>query len=296
MNYQEILYRLFEAPNKSKRSIFFNALIYSLIIISIVNLMLISVPELNAKYGEIFILVRNIIMPIFVIEYLIRIYASGYLEEYKGLKGKLKYMITPYAIIDFLAILPYFLTSAGINGSFIRSLRLLRVFRLLRVRKYSIFIRLMKNIMSNIKEEITVLLFFTIIILIILSFIMFDVEHDAQPEAFSSIFATMWWSVATLTTVGYGDMYPITTMGKIITSIISIVGIGFVAIPGGLFASEFISEVIKHKNKKNPKLCTNCQSSNIEKINLSEVKSDSFVFNDRDAVKCSSCEHIYFRI
>jgi voltage-gated potassium channel len=144
--------------------------------------MLISVLTYNDKYGYIFEAIRNIVMPIFVMEYLLRMYAYSYLDEYKGFKGKIKYMTTPFAIIDLLAILPYLLTNFGFNGSFIRSLRLLRVFRLLRIKKYVVFIQLMKKILNNIKEEVAVLLFFTFIMLIILSFIMYDIEHRAQPE------------------------------------------------------------------------------------------------------------------
>jgi len=224
--------------------------------------MLYSVDEIRDKYGNLLELVRNIIMPIFVIEYGFRLYASGSLSKYKGLMGKLKYVMTPYALIDLLSILPYLLVNTGFNSSFIRSLRLLRIFRLFRVKKYAIFVQLMKKILSNIKEELIVLLFYTVVMIIILSFIIFEVEHEAQPDVFSNIFQTMWWAVATLTTVGYGDMYPITAAGKIITTVISIIGIGFVAIPGGLFASEFISSLAVEKEKNNAqKKCLKCGSS-----------------------------------
>lgn len=225
--------------------------------------MLMTVPELQEKYGDIFLAIRNIVMPIFIIEYLCRMYASGALDKYKGFTGKLKYAITPYAIIDMLSILPYILVhfTSFPNSSALRSLRLLRVFRLFRVRKYAIFVQLMKKIFNNIKEEIFVLLFYTTIVLIILSFIVFQVEHDAQPDVFTNVFQTMWWGVATLTTVGYGDMYPITTAGKIITSVITIIGIAFVAIPGGMFASEFISALAEEKEGKEKEgKCLNCGS------------------------------------
>ena len=262
---QTKLYTLFEEPGKSKASFLLNAVIYILIIISIINLMLYSVDEIRDKYGNVLELVRNIIMPIFVIEYGFRLYASGSLNEYRGLVGKLKYAITPYAIIDLLAILPYLLINTGFNSSFIRSLRLLRMFRLFRVKKYAIFVKLMKKILSNIKEELIVLLFYTVVMIIILSFIIFEVEHEAQPDVFSNIFQTMWWAVATLTTVGYGDMYPITAAGKIITTVIAIIGIGFIAIPGGMFASEFISALAEEKEQKSKEgKCLKCGSDDID--------------------------------
>ena len=204
-------------------------------------------------------------MPIFIIEYLLRLYASGVLEKYKGIKGKLKYAMTPYAIIDLLSILPYILVQFASfpNSSALRSLRLLRVFRLFRVKKYAIFVQLMKKIFGNIKEEIFVLLFYSTVILIILSFVIFQLEHEAQPDVFTNVFQTMWWGVATLTTVGYGDMYPITTAGKSITAVITLMGIAFIAIPGGMFASEFIAEIGK-QNKNDNEKCPKCGSNEIK--------------------------------
>lgn len=295
MTIQEKLYTLFEAPNRSRASLILNTVIYILILISIVNLMLMSVPEFQEKYGYVFIIVRNIVMPIFVVEYILRLYASGYLDKYKGLKGKLKYAITPYAIIDLLSILPYLLINMGFNSSFIRSLRLLRIFRLLRVRKYAIFIQLMKKIMSNIKEELIVLLFFAFVMLIILSFVVYDLENEAQPEVFTNIFQTMWWSVATLTTVGYGDMFPITTIGKIITAIITIMGIAFIAIPGGMFASEFISEIKRERDEHDDKSkkCLKCGSNNIEKHSSVSLSCDGGTLKYDSMYICQNCKYTW---
>ena len=265
MTLQKKLYVLFEKPGESRASFILNTVIYILIILSIVNLMFYSVEPVREKYGYILEGIRNIVMPIFILEYLGRLYASGYLNEYKGVKGKLRYMVTPYAIIDLLAVLPYILLNSGFNSSFIRSLRLLRIFRLFRVKKYAIFIRLMKQILHNLKEELTVLFLYTLVVIVVLSFIIFDIEHEAQPEVFSNIFQTLWWAVATLTTVGYGDMYPITAAGKFITAVITIIGIGFVAIPGGMFASEFMEAIAQEKKKKGNGLkCLNCGSTEIQ--------------------------------
>ena len=292
MTLQDKLYTLFEAPNRSRASLILNTVIYILIIISIVNLMLATVPIFQEKYGYIFLLVRNIVMPIFIVEYVLRLYASGSLDKYKGLGGKFKYAITPYAMIDLLSILPYLLVNMGFNSSFIRSLRLLRIFRLLRVRKYAIFIQSMKKIFSNIKEQLIVLLFFTVIIIIILSFIIYHVEHEAQPEVFSNMFQTMWWSVATLTTVGYGDMYPITTVGKTITGIVTIVGISFIAIPGGLFASEFMAVLAEGKvmeNDENEK-CLKCGSSSINVYADPTLKYSEEISNFETVSICDECQ------
>ncbi len=294
MTLQKKLYILFEEPGKSRTSFIINTIIYILIIVSIINLMLYSVDPIREKYGYALDLVRNIVMPIFVLEYILRMYASGSLDKYKGVMGKLKYAVTPYALIDLLSVLPYLLVNTGFNSSFIRSLRLLRIFRLFRVRKYAIFVQLMKKILSNIKEELIVLLFYTVVMIIILSFIIFEVEHEAQPEIFTNVFQTMWWAVATLTTVGYGDMYPITTAGKIITTVIAIIGIGFIAIPGGLFASEFISALAEEKKqKKNVDQCPKCGSGDISTFSHPLVKYDTKK-EDYDALhRCDTCKFIW---
>ncbi len=289
MTLQDKLYVLFEKPEESKASFILNSTIYILIFISIVNLMFSSVETLQNEYGNIITAVRNIIMPIFVVEYILRIYASGSLQKYKGFTGKLKYAKTPYAIIDLLSILPYILLNTGFNSAFIRSLRLLRIFRLFRVKKYAMFIQQMRKITSNMKEELVFLLFYTVILLVLLSFAIYELEHDAQPEVFTNVFQTMWWAVATLTTVGYGDMYPITALGKIITAFITIIGIAFVAIPGGMFASEFMSEINKKKKTKGTMgKCFRCGSGDIE------IYEDASLGYDNEDLKqmyvCKECQ------
>ena len=290
MTLQEKLYVLFEEPSKNRTSFIVNTVIYILIIISIINLMLYSVDPIREKYGFTLDLIRNIVMPIFIIEYILRLYASGSLNQYKGIIGKFKYMLTPYAIIDLLSILPYLLINTGFNSSFIRSFRLLRIFRLFRLKKYAIFVQLMKKILSNMKEELIVLLFYTIVIIIILSFMIFEVEHEAQPEVFSNVFQTMWWAVATLTTVGYGDMFPITASGKVITTIITILGIGFIAIPGGMFASSFIASIDDEKKKKeNEFKCLKCGSKEIQSFSSPIVEYSSKKQSYDQINVCAKC-------
>lgn len=287
---QERLYVLFNKPGESNASYYLNILIYSLIITSIINLMLISVDSLNDKYGYIFMLVRNTIMPIFIIEYFLRLYASSYEKKYKGFSGVLKYVSTPYAVIDLLSILPYLLVNVGFDSSSFRGLRLLRIFRLFRAKKYATFVQLMRNILSNLKEELIVLFFFTIILLVVLAVVVYEVEHAAQPEVFTNVFQSIWWAVATLTTVGYGDMFPITIVGKIITSIISIIGIAFIAIPGGLFASEFVVALEEQKKNKKPRLeCPKCASTKFSSIANPILSYENQTITYSSFHLCSEC-------
>ena len=266
MSIREKLYVILEQPENSRVGYYVNLSIYILILLSILNLMLMTVEEYNDKYGEYFLLIRNIVMPIFVIEYVLRFYAAGTIDRYKGFRGKVKYATSPYPLIDLLSIVPYVLSSmiGYDNSSVLRVLRLLRILRIFRVKKYANFAKTIKRIFFNIKEEIVVLMLYTIILLVVLSFVIFNIEHRAQPEIFSNVFQTMWWSVATLTTVGYGDMYPVTPEGRFITAMISLLGIAFVAIPGSLFASEFISEMENRKKRLDiDTKCPICNSTDI---------------------------------
>ena len=153
---------------------------------------------------------------------------------------KLTYVFSFYGLVDIIAILPYFILS-GIDLRSIRIFRLLRVFRILKLFRFNDSIITMKKAFANIKNELLLFTFLTMIVLYVASVGIYFFEKDAQPEQFKSIFHCMWWAIATLTTVGYGDIYPITTGGKIFTSIITLIGIGIVAIPTGLLASSLTS-------------------------------------------------------
>ena len=295
MKIQQHLYTLLEKPGENKISYWLNVCIYILILISIVSLMLSTIDEFNSEYNTVLTIIKHIVMPIFIVEYIARLYASGTLNQYGGLSGKLRYMITPYAIIDLLSILPYLLIGLDLNSAFIRSLRLLRIFRLFRMKKYAVFAKVMQQIVTSNKEQFIVLLFYMLVIIILLSFIIFELEHDAQPEVFSNIFQTLWWSVATLTTVGYGDMYPITAAGKFATAIISIVGIAFIAIPGGIFASEFINACGNNKEQdQNANACWKCGSHETEVLSSEPTvsyKDQNKTFSELK--HCRGCEQYW---
>lgn len=279
-----------EEPRRGNIAYWINSVIYLLIILSVLSLMLSTVDTLHASYADYFELTNHVTMLIFTVEYLARVYAAGAEEAYKGIRGKLRYMLTPYAIIDLVSILPYLLTSLDINSVFMRTLRLLRILRLFRMRKYAIFAQILKKIVVSKKEEFLVLLFYSVIMLVLLSFLIFELEHDTQPEVFSNVVQTLWWAVATLTTVGYGDMYPVTGMGQFITAIISVLGIAFVAIPGGIFASEFISEFSKRtEDGDEDYACCRCGSREITIFHGTEVHKDGMLLKHGTLQQCDEC-------
>jgi voltage-gated potassium channel len=290
MTLQNKLFSLLEEPEKSRYSYALNIFIYTLILISIIALMVSTIAEYNEKYSYILTLIQHIIMPLFVIEYGLRIYAAGSLKKYRGFKGILKYMTSAYAIIDLIVIIPYLFVGFDFNNAFIRSLRFFRIFRLFRMKKQAEFVKVISQILSSKKEEFIVLLFCTLAIILFLSFIVFEAEHNAQPEVFTNIPQTLWWAVATLTTVGYGDMFPITTLGKFITAIVSILGIAFIAIPGGIFASEFVNVYSKRKlQRKSNKKCLQCDSINVEYIDNPELSFNGKIKKFEKLKHCKAC-------
>mgnify|MGYP001501248196 FL=1 len=215
----------------TKSGLLFDVFIQTLIILSLISFSIETLPNLSQNTISILNVFETISIAIFTIEYLARLYVSD---------RKLAYIISFYGLVDIIAILPYFILS-GIDLRSIRIFRLLRVFRILKLFRFNDSIITMKKAFANIKNELLLFTFLTMIVLYVASVGIYFFEKDAQPEQFKSIFHCMWWAIATLTTVGYGDIYPITTGGKIFTSIITLIGIGIVAIPTGLLASSLTS-------------------------------------------------------
>ena len=215
----------------TKSGFIFDIFIQILIILSLISFSIETLPNLSKESIEWLNLFESISIGIFSIEYLLRVYVSD---------RKLTYIFSFYGLVDIIAILPYFILS-GIDLRSVRIFRLLRVFRILKLFRFNDSIITMKKAFLNIKNELLLFTFLTIIVLYVASVGIYFFEKDAQPEQFQSIFHCMWWAIATLTTVGYGDIYPITTGGKIFTSIITLIGIGIVAIPTGLLASSLTS-------------------------------------------------------
>lgn len=237
---------------------FINAFLVSLIILNTAAVILETVESIYSAYKNIFRVFEIISITIFSIEYVLRAWSCTAIEKYKHpIWGRLKYITTTGAIIDLLAVIPFYLPLFGnYDLRFLRMLRLLRFFRFFKLARYVNASRMIGNVFKSKKEELVLSFAITLFLIIIASSVMYYTEHDAQPDKFSSIPETMWWSVATLTTVGYGDTYPITGLGKFLTACISILGIGMFALPAGILASGFSDEF--KKNKKEENCCPHC--------------------------------------
>ncbi|MEQ8478157.1 ion transporter [Fulvivirga sp.] len=208
----------------SRQGRIFDIFIQVLIVISLITFSVDTLPNKTESTTRLLRTIEIITVSIFTIEYLFRVVLS---------ERKLKFVFSFFGLVDLLSILPFYL-SVGLDLRSLRALRLLRLFKLFR---YSKTIRRMKVALSIARQELVLFFSLTCILLYLSAVGIYYFENAAQPESFSSIFSSLWWAVATLTTVGYGDIYPITVGGKIFTFAILMVGLGIVAIPAGIIAS-----------------------------------------------------------
>lgn len=233
-----------------KRYVWVDILLILLIGLNIIALVLQSIEPIDRLYNRHFFYFELVSIGIFTLEYAARIWSCVDTLPFQhqvgtNLQKRLRYMRSPLAIIDLLAILPFYL------GFFIQTdLRYLRVFRLLRVFKLSRYSRAMQLLLNVFKEErFSLFAAFSVlfIIMLVAACAMYTLEKDVQPQHFSSIPQAMWWSLVTLTTVGYGDVTPVTDLGRLFGGLITIVGIGMVALPAGILASGFSEQLSRRR-------------------------------------------------
>ncbi|MCK4642744.1 ion transporter [bacterium] len=228
----------------------FDISIITLIVLNALALVLETVDSLATltQYFRIFEIVSVVI---FSIEYLLRIWTCSYIDtKYKGVIGKIRYILSFYALVDLMAILPFYLPFLiKIDLRFLRLFRILRIVRIMKLGRYSTALKVISKVFSKKKEELIISISIMVFLIFISSRMMYYMEHTHQPETFSSIPESMWWAVATITTVGYGDVYPITPIGKFCASIIALLGIGMFALPTGIIASGFNEVILKSKKK-----------------------------------------------
>lgn len=240
-----------------------NIFIIVLIILNVTAVMLETVPTIDTPLKKFFNDFDLISVIIFTIEYILRVWSSNHDPKYKhSLHGRLRYMISPAALIDLLAILPFYLNiylhvMRGIDLRVLRTLRLLRLFRLFRLTAYTKSTRLVLNVFKSRYPELMLAFVLTSFLVVISSCLIYYAEHNAQPDKFTSIPATIWWAVETLSTVGYGDLYPITVLGKIFTIVIILAGVAMLALPAGIITSGFLDETRKLRKHEN-RVCPHC--------------------------------------
>ena len=217
----------------------FEIFIQTLILLSIVSFSLDTIPNISEELSQILQGFEIFSISIFSIEYLLRIYVS---------KKPLQYIFSFYGFIDLVAIPPFYLNGV-LDLRFLRAFRILRIFRVVRLIKYNDALNRFKKAFDIVKEEIILFFLITIVLIFITSAGIYYFEHEAQPEVFKSVFHSSWWSIVTLTTVGCGDVYPITLGGKIFTFFVLMIGVGIVTIPAGLVATALLKAIDNEKTE-----------------------------------------------
>lgn len=232
-----------------------------LILLNTIAVVLETVESINQQYAAIFHALEVFSVVVFTIEYILRLWVAPLEKRFSGRFGRLRYAVTIFAIIDLIAVLPFYLPLFfPMDLLVVRFLRVFRLFRLFKLNRYARSMNTLDDILRNKKEELLVTFAMLMMLLLFSSSLMYLVEHEAQPDKFPDIPTSMWWAIVTLTTVGYGDAFPITALGKVLGGCVAILGIALFAIPTGIIAAGFNEELgkIRLKDKIKCPPCPHC--------------------------------------
>jgi len=203
-----------------------------------------TVHSIAQRYGAWLNAFETFSVAVFSLEYLSRLWACPSQPAYaRPILGRLRYVSSPMALVDLIAVLPYFLSFLSVDMRFLRALRLLRLLRIAKFGRYSEALGLFARVMRHKKEELLITSLLMLILIVLSASLMYYAEHDAQPGKFPDIPSAAWWAVVTLTTVGYGDVYPITALGRLFASFVAIFGIAMFALPAGILGASFGEEM-----------------------------------------------------
>ena len=236
-----------------------NIFIVALIILNVTAVILETVVSIESRMREFFYYFDRVSVFIFTIEYILRVWSCNHEPRYKHrIYGRLRYMLSPAALIDLLAILPFYVhIFVGLDLRTLRVLRLVRFFRLFRLTAYTRATRMVVNVFKSRYYDLMLALIYASLFIVLSAIIIYFAEHNAQPDKFTSIPETIWWSVETISTLGYGDLVPVTIAGKFFTIMIMFGGIAILAFPSGIITAGFIEEINKIKRRHSIK-CPHC--------------------------------------
>ncbi len=205
----------------------FDAVVFALIVVSLITFSIETLPNLPPPAAAMLYWIEFATVLLFTGEYLLRLAVAD---------SRWRFVRSFFGVLDLVAILPFYL-AAGVDLRAVRTFRLLRLLRILKLTRYSDAVRRLRRAVGIVREELVLFLNVALILIFLSAVGIYYFEHDRQPEHFASVFHSLWWAVVTLTTVGYGDMFPITTGGRVFTFFVLFLGLGIVAVPTGLFAS-----------------------------------------------------------
>lgn len=247
------IHNLLDEPNRIDRwAVLVQAVIAASIIINTLAIVLFTVPSINDRYECLLTPIITICVGIFTIEYLLRLWSCTSARLMKDrIRDRVRYALGLYQIIDLISIVPFLIPSvAPRHLALVRTLRIVSIFKLGRYSRYSSSLDQLTRVLLRKQEIFGIMIFFLVFIVLFSSTIMYLVEHPVQPDKFSSIPAAMWWAIMTVTTVGYGDIIPVTPLGKIIGSVCTVTGVLVLALPSAILATGFIEEREKEKRER----------------------------------------------
>ena len=259
MEARQFLHRILEDPKETGNpSRYVRGAIFLLIIANGLAVVLESVDTIRTRWEHVFLVFERLSIAMFTVEYVLRLWSVTADPRYsRPIMGRMRFAFTPFAVLDLLAVLPAYVPwLIAVDLRTLRLLRLLRVFRLLKLARYSTAVRSLASAFRDRHEEIGVVMFVLIILLIVSSSLMYHIENEAQPDKFSSIPAAMYWGMATVTTVGYGDMCPVTVMGRFLSMVIAVLGTGLFALPTAIWGTAFVERLLKSKAQE--RICPHC--------------------------------------
>ncbi len=216
-----------------------------------------TVDSLRARHAAAFAAFELVSVVVFSVEYLLRLWSCTDHPSFgERLRDRARYAVRPMALIDLVAILPAFVSAGGIDLRFMRSVRLLRLARALKFARYSSALQTVGAVVRAKRDELALTVLLAAILLVTAAGGIYFAENDAQPDKFASIPEAMWWAIATLTTVGYGDVYPVTLMGRIFGGLVAVTGVGLFALPAGILAGGFAEEL--QRRRRPARTCPHC--------------------------------------
>lgn len=248
------IYNLIRQDEHSALANVVDAFLMIVVLVSVV-VAFISTFDLPTHYTTAINTMEMVFVILFTLEYAVRLWTADLMyPELSPTKARLKYAKSGMAIVDLLSILPFYLPMFGLSAGAMRGIKLLRLLRVFKINRYTSSLSLIGNVLKTRASQLLSSIIIILLLMFIASMLMYDIEHQAQPDKFKNAFSAMWWAMSTITTVGYGDIYPITTAGRILSAIITFLGIGLTAIPTGIVSAGFIEQSRKLEAQKAPKL------------------------------------------
>lgn len=232
-----------------------NGFLVTLIVINVLSIILVSVPSIGMRFLRTFVWIEVISVAFFTAEYILRLFACRENPAFAGRGGRLRFALGGLQVVDLLALLSFFLPLAFASLEFFRIFRIFRIFRLVKLVRYSDSLQLLGRVIDAKKRELGMVLSMFLVAMTLASTLMFYAERLAQPDKFGSIPSAMYWAVVTMATVGYGDVTPVTALGRLLTMLVALSGVLVLALPTAIIGSGLMEELEKRREKK---VCPHC--------------------------------------